>query len=327
MHRRLVLIITSKDDAHADHIIQSASAMGWDDRTIRINTEDFALNSSVLFDGSTFSISLRDSGRSFHSNEVASVWFRRPKEIVQDPSLSDAASVFARKQWVSFLRGLYFATHDDAWWYNPLTSIHRARIKLQQLVLAKAIGLRVPKMCVTNDRSAAINFFSAQSQVCTKSLDEPSFEMDGHYFPMYTRLVGSVAELDDAASIQVAPVLFQEFIRKTCDVRVVVVDESVFAVRIESQKLARAKTDFREVSPHLLSHEVIELPDGVQEKILQFMNKQHLRFSAMDFCIDSDSQEFVFLENNCNGQWLWLERQCDVPITDALLRALYRPVN
>lgn len=318
-----VLIVTSKDDVHADNLIMQALQLGLDQRTVRINTEDFGTNSAVSFDGTNFLISLADSGRSLSSDQLVSVWFRRPKDIAVSEELELPAAAFARKQWTAFLRGLYFSTHGTAKWYNPLPAIHAARIKLPQLVLAAEVGMRVPKVCVTNSSDEAATFFGGHERVCTKSLDEPSVEADGHLFPMYTRIIESVDEFDDENSIAVAPILLQEFIEKTHDVRVVVVDDKIFAVRIDSQTRSDTSVDFRTVSPHLLGHEAISLPLVLEDQIKNFVGRQGLRFSSMDFCIDRETGDFVFLENNCNGQWLWLERQCGVKITDAMISALY----
>jgi glutathione synthase/RimK-type ligase-like ATP-grasp enzyme len=323
MHDGKVVIVTSKDDAHADHLISVAMASGFDDQTIRINTEDFSLNTKVTFTGREFIIAFDDSKRELNSEEVKSVWFRRPKDLIQSNSLDKASRVYSEKQWTAFIRGLYFSTHDKATWVNPLPSIHRARIKLQQLKLAHELEFDVPNTCVTNDPRRAREFFTQNTLVCTKSLDEPNFNKDGHIFPMYTRVVKDISEFDDEASIEISPVLLQEFIEKSHDVRVVVIGDRLFSVAIDSQKKDESATDFRAVNPRLLEHREIRLEAALEQKILSFVRHQGLIYSAMDFCLDKRSGKFFFLENNCNGQWLWLERMCGVTITAEMIKLLY----
>jgi hypothetical protein len=35
------------------------------------------------------------------------------------------------------------------------------------------------------------------------------------------------------------------------------------------------------------------------------------------------SGDYVFLENNSNGQWLWLEFQTGVSLTEAMIKLLF----
>ena len=81
MSRKIVLIVTSKEDSHADLVIYKLNLRNLQDRVIRLNTEDLWLNTEISTNGSNFEVKILDSQRSFNSEQVLSVWFRRPKEI------------------------------------------------------------------------------------------------------------------------------------------------------------------------------------------------------------------------------------------------------
>ncbi|WP_162901505.1 MvdC/MvdD family ATP grasp protein [Breoghania sp. L-A4] len=321
-----MLIVTSRDDAHADHVIRRLNALGREHLVVRINTEDFAQNCISAFDGSAFSIKLIDSGRSFISSECASVWFRRPKTFHLSGEHDSYTKEYLDKQWTAFLRGLYFSTHDSARWINPLPALHRARNKLQQIELASRIGLPMPRTLITNDSFRAVSFINNIGSCITKSLDEPSVYLDGHIFPMFTRELDIEDVKKYRRNIEVCPILIQEKIEKTSDVRVVVFGERVFAVEMVYSGDNSIEIDVRQTDPSFLRYRSIDIPDSLSQLIQEFVRRQGLVFSALDFVVD-ESNKFVFLENNANGQWLWLERYVSIPLTDSLLSLLLPIVN
>tara|TARA_B100001939_G_scaffold347979_1_gene371760 strand:- start:62 stop:268 length:207 start_codon:yes stop_codon:yes gene_type:complete len=60
-----------------------------------------------------------------------------------------------------------------------------------------------------------------------------------------------------------------------------------------------------------------ELPQEIKEKIRKFQKLYNLSYGAYDFIVIPDGQ-YVFLENNPSGQWLWLERALNIPISRAV---------
>ncbi len=47
------------------------------------------------------------------------------------------------------------------------------------------------------------------------------------------------------------------------------------------------------------------------------MDRLKLNFAAIDL-VETPNEEFVFLEVNPNGQWLWLEDMLDLRISEAV---------
>jgi len=101
------------------------------------------------------------------------------------------------------------------------------------------------------------------------------------------------------------------------DVRVTVIGDSVFAAGIESTYLDGARIDFRRAEIFDLPHQYLELPNKVKMGCLDLVRQLGLRFGAIDLLLTSEG-EYVFLEINPNGQWLWIEWVIGVPLTRTL---------
>jgi glutathione synthase/RimK-type ligase-like ATP-grasp enzyme len=321
MSKKQVLIVTSRDDAHADHVIRKLNSQGLSNRVVRINTEDFPDNCRGSFDGSVFALRIKDSGKELRSSEIGSVWFRRPKTFSFSQHADDYTKAYLDKQWTAFLRGLYFSTHDSATWVNSLAALHRARNKLQQIEVANRLNIKMPRTLVSNDDREIMSFVHEVGGLITKSLDEPSVLIDGHIFPMFTRRVSEGEIEQNLDAFEVCPVLLQQEIVKRADVRVLVFGNQIFAVEMVAKQTNNQAVDIRENMPDDLIFRQVQLPKTISLMVSAFVRHQGLLFSALDFVVDVEG-EFYFLENNANGQWLWLERYSGAPLTDALLSLL-----
>jgi glutathione synthase/RimK-type ligase-like ATP-grasp enzyme len=119
------------------------------------------------------------------------------------------------------------------------------------------------------------------------------------------------ADLEHLSQVRLAPHLFQRCIEKSCDLRVTIVGAKIFAIRIDSQA-GRGKLDWR----HDYSVEMVpcELPENLQVQCLDLMKRFGLNYGALDFIL-SATGEYVFLEINCAGQYLWIEQKTDLKIS------------
>ena len=321
MPKDKVLIFTSVDDTHCDYVIQRANAVGLGQHFIRFHTEEFLTNFDVNFDGSNFAIHVKDSGRRFDSDDILSVWYRRPREIKSVHDEDAGINSFRLEQASACLRGLYFCTHDSARWVNPLPAIHRSRIKLQQLQLANRLGLSTPQTVVTNVPEIALTFVARVGDVCVKSLDNPWYKVSDRLHPFFTHVLSRDDLRGHVQSVRQCPVLLQQFIKKDYDIRVIVMGDELFAFEIDSQSSPLSEVDFRGLSPSRMVHRSHQLPSELCDKMMRFVRSQGLLYSAVDL-VHTKAGEYYFLENNPNGQWLWLELMTGVPLTDTLIALL-----
>lgn len=145
-------------------------------------------------------------------------------------------------------------------------------------------------------------------------------------YALLTRKV-SLAQLEkETDSIDICPIYLQEYIDKQYDIRVVVLGEQVYAFKLYSQDTDLSIEDFRGVAPHLIHHEYMELPDDIRQKVVAFVQSYGLFYSAIDLVMDKTG-ELYFIENNPNGQWLWLELLTEVKISDGFLDIIIAHLN
>ena len=315
--KKKILIVTSKEDEHANYIIAKCNHTALKDCIVRLNTEDIIENFRASFDGTTFWAVILDSQKHFSDKEVKTVWYRRPVKA-KGTYNDDGVNRFLVSQYETFLQGLYYCTHESALWINDLRANLFARNKLFQLKLAREIGMNVPDTLVTNNAKQAIEFSQKHLALCNKSLTVPRYAIGGVSYPYMTRVIDAAEISNHSDSVNQCPTLFQKYIDKKLDLRVVVLRDQLFAFEIESQSNDYSKIDVRGVDPAKLTHRHVCLPDELQSQILKFVQMQGLVFSSMDFVL-TESNKYYFIENNCNGQWLWLEYLTGVPMSDTFI--------
>lgn len=65
----------------------------------------------------------------------------------------------------------------------------------------------------------------------------------------------------------------------------------------------------------------ISCPDGIIMKCYKLMDDFNLAFGAFDFIVTPEN-EWIFLEVNPNGQWLWLEKSLKLDISKKIIEYL-----
>ena len=321
--RNKILIITERDDLHASEVISLLNQQGKGDLVFRLSIEDFQENTTAVFDGYNYHILIKDSGRRFSTNEIGVVWFRKPRKpfIAED---DEGVRTFIQKEFKSFIQGLYCTLKDVAFWINDREKSLSACNKMYQLRVAKEVGFSMPDTVITNDSEIAIDFCKKHETVCNKGMSTPDFIMKGVPYLYCTRKTVCKELMEHKDSIECCPALFQQLIEKSVDIRVTIIGKKIFACEIHSQELRETETDFRLVDPRKLTHLEHALPEDVLRMIESFMDRMGLQFSAMDLVLDKEGR-YWFLENNCNGQWLWIEYLTGIPLIDSMANLLTDP--
>jgi hypothetical protein len=94
--------------------------------------------------------------------------------------------------------------------------------------------------------------------------------------------------------------------------------EMVFVAGINSQTNEISKIDWRR--GELKFYETI-IPQNIETMCIALVKKLNLRFGAIDMIKDKNGN-FVFLEINPNGQWVWIENETGLKISEALIDEL-----
>jgi glutathione synthase/RimK-type ligase-like ATP-grasp enzyme len=315
----MILIITNKLDYTADYLILELNKLGID--YIRFNTEDFpaqvgvSLSANMLKSGGYIQI----GDRKIQLETINSVWFRRPVNPRRAAEIIDVGiREFMASETTDTLSVLWHAI--SSLWVNHPDQIRIARLKFFQLQRAIQLGFQIPETLLTNIPSDA-NVFIDTANTIYKTQSLGKIEHQDGVGLIYTSIVKPEHQtaLDQ---LKLAPGLFQRYIPKLVELRVTVVGRQVFAATLNSQQVLGAEIDWRRVELDDLHYEPYELPSNVEEQCVALVENLGLKFGAIDLIVTPE-REYVFLEINPSGQWVWIEQLCpELRIRDALIHLL-----
>lgn len=316
----MILIITNRQDYTADFLILELQRRSVD--YARFNTEDYPQHSRVSWKidhtgvGGYFLL----PKRKVDFGDIKSIWYRRPVPPVPATTLSDPeAAEFALIESQEALNGVWRSL--DCFWVSHPDNLRRAEFKLSQLKLATQVGFRVPHTVVTNIPDEAKAFYSTQGRSIYKTLRQGRIVSEDRMNLIYTSLINPIdaEKLDD---VSYAPSLFQEYVQKKMDLRVTVIGSKVFAVEIHSQNRKDSEHDWRRGDPLQLQHKLVSLPPDIEANCVNLVKRMGLAFGAIDL-IQTQADEYVFLEINPNGQWAWIQQVLpDIPLRESLAELL-----
>lgn len=321
--KKILVLTNSGDGEHTDIVLGHLEAFGVE--FFRLDTDLLAKGNTTLEmngDSVSFLFSFFNGHSKIFSHEIGSVWYRRPN-FFESSIKDEIQKKHAEKEIENLLEGLWRSV-PNVFWLNKPTSLDFVRKKIPQLQIASLVGLSVPRTIVTNDPIKAKEFInSCNSGAIYKPINDGFFDYGDQQFVVQTTLItkGLVEKLD---LIKVLPSLFQERVEKDYELRVTVVGENVFAVKINSQKFPETSLDWRQ--PNLimsLDYELIKLPEVVIEGIFKMMKILDISFGAFDFAVDKNGN-YWFFEVNGNGQWYWIEHKTDAPISKSIADILIR---
>lgn len=315
----MILLVTNRRDVTTDYVVQELERRQL--HYVRLNTDALASASIVLRPDRPAKDQLVIEGQSFYLDAVTAAYFRRPEApIVPDIAGTEAVRIYCAAEWTAILKTLI--GRMEGRWFNDPATIVRAEDKPRQLLAAQKLGFRIPETVITNDPIAA-RAFAAERNVVAKPLRHALLEDEGPGRAMFTSRL-NVDELGPDASISAAPVILQAEVVKEVDLRVTVIDDRVFAVAIHSQAHLETTVDWRRGVRPDLRHEVVTLPNDIEDRCVAITRALDLRFGAIDLICDRMGG-YWFLEINPNGQWAWIENRTGLPIASAIVDALAAP--
>ncbi|MFC4610088.1 ATP-grasp ribosomal peptide maturase [Streptomyces maoxianensis] len=307
-----VLVVTMIDDPTADLVIRELH-----DRSIpvlRLDSGDFPATLSVAATITPNGIegTVSTPTRTADLTHVRSLYYRRPSGFAF-PYLDEQNARFAVTQARYGLGGV-LASLPGCLYVNHPHRIGDAEFKPSGLAAAVQCGFQIPATLITSKPDAARTFVKKHGPVLYKPLSTPLYRVEGVSCTVEVADV-TADEIDERVSGTAH--LFQHRIDKAADVRVTVVGDQVFSVRINSG-LLDWRTDY-----DCLTYAVVDPPPGITEALHQYLRFFGLAFGAFDFAIDR-SGAWWFLECNPSGQWAWLEPETGLPMVAAMADLLER---
>jgi ATP-grasp ribosomal peptide maturase len=303
-----VLVLTAYEDLTADAVIEELNRRGA--TVARMDTGDFPIRSRLAATISASGVEgrLKTAEIEVDLSSVGSVYYRRPTRFRFPEGLSDADTLLAATEARLGFGGVLAAL--DVLWINHPVRVAIAEYKPVQLQIATRCGMRIPRTLVTNDKKTAIQFAEAVGgPVVCKMLS--SLVLSEHGLPHLTYTTPIDVGTIDSSALATTAHLIQEWVPKEYEARVTVVGERAFAVAIHASS-GRGRIDWRS-DYESLKYCIIDPPREVVAATIRFLRRLGLVFGAFDFVVTSDD-EWVMLECNPAGQWLWLQHETGVEI-------------
>ncbi len=222
-----------------------------------------------------------------------------------------------------FIHNQFFAMRQGLWslfrhkiWINDPWNVFMVENKLNQARFAHKVGFVTPDTVVTSDPNAVRAFYKKHNgNIVVKNLATSPI-MD---YVLATNVVTDT-HMAQIESVKLTPSIFQRRIPKKHELRITVVGEKIFAVKIYSQEDEATSVDWR-VKPKLNDFEVrmeeTDIPQEIRNKIQQYMWLVGLRFGCIDMIVTPEDQ-YIFLEINPNGQWYFVQLRTGAKIAEAI---------
>ena len=324
----MVFIFTNKNDIHPTNVIKHLAS--WGVPVFRLNTEclltDYQFKWWCDENGCDFYIRNIKNKLEVYGHEITAVWERRamiPKHL---PITHRERSInkYNREEAHGFLSFLRYYMRD-IYSIGSIVEDRPAESKMLQLAVAKSIGAKVPDTCYANYKSAFENLCSKHEMLSLKTINNDSIFVEGEKeYVFYSQKCKSADLMKQApeAFSQTACYL-QNYIDKKYELRITVCCNDIVACKIDSQIQGETtgKIDWRQGYDYNLRQEIVEIPDSVKELCLSYLKKMKLNFGCFDFIVTPDD-EYIFLECNPNGQWLWIELETGFDISEIVARNL-----
>jgi glutathione synthase/RimK-type ligase-like ATP-grasp enzyme len=231
----------------------------------------------------------------------------RPHADLQDPRLRD----YARLECSAFLADVFAALRCPIV-PGPSGVVQRAQLKGAHLRLAASLGFAIPDTLVTSDRDAALAFWQRHEG----RVSAAHHRALGEEFARYAEKV-THRDLMHLDALRFAPATFQSYVDKKVELRATVIGDQVWTVEIDSQASNQACEDWRRYDLAQTPHRPHALPDLVQRRCVELLQRFGLRYGAIDLVLTPDDR-YVFLELNPSGQYLWLEELGGLPLSRAI---------
>ena len=288
----------------------AAKLLGRGERPFLINLDEFPRDYSIVYEFFQTqwvrSITHLPSKDTVNADEIGAVWLRKPGDFAfTSDDLDEDEKNFAVNETDHFLHG--FLLSLDCYWMSHPVALRNAQWKGEQLFRANKMGFSIPESIISNQPGSVRDFKSkVNDDIIYKTMSSPLLSTDENNIAnsVPTTLITEehLAHLD---TVEEVPCCFQSLIDKSFELRVYVIGDTLFAAKIHSQDDNRTLIDYRDFSADI-RYEATLLPKSVERLCREFILSYNLNYGAIDLIVTPD-EEYVFLENNPGGQFLFVE--------------------
>ena len=292
-----ILIITHRRGFEADPVIDELRRRNID--VFRFNCDSGENVSSISFTSETDEVAFECDDRRITSKDISLGWCQQLPPYLGQPA--NERECLERENLLAIQNGAFELMPIP--WFNEPRHVLCASNKINQLVMAKRVGLTIPETLVSNN-PRAIREFAKGRTIVAKNLATPWIVKCGKTRAAYTKIVDPSWIVDDDV-LSFSPVIYQEYCERRKDFRVVMVKEDVFAAMCIPGPDQRE--DVRKEAGTGESFVACEFDKSALQKLHLLMHILSLDYCAADF-MESQNGDLFFLEVNTCGAWWWLDR-------------------
>lgn len=295
-----ILIITNSGDETVSYIVHKYNSLA---DFIRINVDKF---DCYQFGIDNVGWYIEYNHMRVTDDDIYSIYYRKP----MFPSLHLYQARYhsmIQRDIISVVNGI-----ADSFLGKVLSKpsiLRKTENKVYQLIYASKHGWRIPKSYIGNDIEQC-NEFENDLSIIKPLTTGKTYGSSGWELYQTNLFKG----LD--ADISLTPLYLQQYIQKQYEARLTIIEKNVYCVRIDTQNKIDWRADYQNHKYSLIS-----CPDIIVEKCMTMMSDFELQFGAFDFIVTPQNQ-WVFLELNPNGQWLWLEESLELDISRKIVEYL-----
>jgi glutathione synthase/RimK-type ligase-like ATP-grasp enzyme len=233
---------------------------------------------------------------------LKAMWYRRTSTKQTLPDGADAAYQAHISSGIDkVLFGILLNGFGGRWVSHPLAT-RRAENKLVQLRAAQRVGLRIPSTLVSQDPALIRSFCAAHPGAIVK----PVTAMRGAPFAVTSVVSPELLDNDDVLAL--APSIYQECIPGGRHLRISVVGDRCDGALIEAEQLDWRLDLTVPFRPYRVEAEL-------QHQLRAMLRELGLVMGIFDVKL-TDAGDAVFLEVNSQGQFLFVEALCGIPLAD-----------
>lgn len=262
-----------------------------------------------------------ESGNTIHSDDIKGVWHRKAWGINVPEELDrDYKKIFLNEY--GSLRYNLITTLEDIPWINPYENEKKIDgNKMLQLKIAQKNNLTVPKTIFSNDAEKVIAFFHeyCNGKAIAKLHGVMAKTMSGEN--MVSSMIIEKDTLEHLSDIVYCPMIFQPYIDKEYELRIVYIDGEFYTGMINNSENA----DWR-IAREGYFWSAYELPDSIKANLTSMMKEMGLYIGAIDMIRGKDGG-YYFLEVNPQGEWGMLQKELGFPIAERIADNLIKRIN
>lgn len=259
-------------------------------------------------------------------NDNTKIWLRKSPlfhSLRLDGINNNNISEFIKDEKESFFR-FYTSFLNNNFWSIGRNSQYNTPFqvsKLECLFNAQKCNLNIPNSLISNDKQEIENFISSFVKVIIKPLSEPVlYSNNNQIFITHTKIFEKSWLFNFSENF--FPIYLQEYIEKEIEIRVFILDNSIYSIAIFSQNDPTTKVDFRRYNTKLPNRVVpFKLPNTMESKLLKLVKLLGLNTCSIDL-IYTPQKKFYFLEVNPVGQFGSLSYNCNLYLEEKIAQSL-----